>query len=139
MSGKQIQDLEQKRDELKGRLAAIREMRQGSLVERYRRCGRQACHCAHEGASGHGPSWSLTRAVGGKTVTRIIPADAVERTREQLAEFRKFRELTRELVEINERLCDARLRTEAERSDDTSKKRASKRSSRVKSPPRSRR
>jgi hypothetical protein len=77
--------------------------------------------------------------VGGKTVTRIIPADAVERTREQLAEFRKFRELTRELVEINERLCDARLRTEAERSDDTSKKRASKRSSRVKSPPRSRR
>jgi hypothetical protein len=77
--------------------------------------------------------------VGGKTVTRIIPADAVERTREQLAEFRKFRELTRELVEINERLCDARLRSEAERSDDTSKKRASKRSSRVKSPPRSRR
>jgi hypothetical protein len=77
--------------------------------------------------------------VGGKTVTRIIPADAVERTREQLAEFRKFRELTRELVEINERLCDARLRSEAERSDDTSKKRASKRSSRVNSPPRSRR
>lgn len=138
MSGKQIQELEQKRDQLKSRLAAIRDMRQGSLVERYRRCGKQTCHCAHEGAIGHGPSWSLTRAVGGKTVTHIIPSHAVERTREQLAEYHKFRNLTRELVEINERLCDARLRTDAERSDDTVKKGASKKSSRVKSPPRSR-
>lgn len=139
MPGKQIQELEQRRDELRSRMAAIRDMRQGSLVERYRRCGKQACHCAHEGALGHGPSWSLTRAVGGKTVTRIIPSDAVERTREQMAEFHKFRELTRELVEINERLCDARLRTDAELSDDRAKKRASRRSSRAKSPPRSRR
>lgn len=139
MPGKQIQELEQRRDELKSRMAAIRDMRQGSLVERYRRCGKQACHCAHEGALGHGPSWSLTRAVGGKTVTHIIPSDAVERTREQMAEFHKFRELTRELVEVNERLCDARLRTGAELSDDRAKKRASRRSSRAKSPPRSRR
>lgn len=139
MRANQIEELEQKRDELKRRLAAIREMRQGSLVERYRRCGKQTCHCANEGASGHGPSWSLTRAVGGKTVTRIIPSHAVERTREQLAEFHKFRELTRELVEVNERLCDTRLRSDdAERSDDTAKKRASQKSSRVKSPPRSR-
>lgn len=139
MSGKQIQELEQERDELKGRLAAIRDMRQGSLVERYRRCGKQTCHCAQEGARGHGPSWSLTRGVEGKTVTRIIPSHAVERTREQIAEFHKFRELTRKLVEVNERLCDARLRTDAARSDSTAKKGASKRSSRVKSPPRSRR
>ena len=139
MSGKQIQELEQERDEVRSRLSVVRDMRQGSLVERYRRCGKQACHCAQEGASGHGPSWSLTRAVGGKTVTRIIPSHAIERTREQLAEFQKFRELTRELVEINERLCDARLRTEGERSDDTAKKRASKKSLKAKLPPRSKR
>jgi hypothetical protein len=77
--------------------------------------------------------------VEGKTVTRIIPVDAVERTRDQMVEFQRFRQLTRELIEINERLCEARLRTEAERSGDTAKKRASQRSSRVKSPPRSRR
>lgn len=137
MSDTRIQKLEQQRDELKRQLAAIGDMRQGSLVERYRRCGKQTCHCAREGADGHGPSWSLTRAVEGKTVTRIIPADAVERTRDQMVEFQRFRQLTRDLIEINERLCDARLRTEAERSADTAKKRASQRSSRVKSPPRS--
>jgi hypothetical protein len=72
-------------------------------------------------------------------VTHIIPGHAVDRTREQLAEFHKFRDLMRELVEINERLCDARLRTDAERSGEAAKKGASKKSSRVKSPPRSRR
>lgn len=139
MSDTRIQKLEQQRDELKRQLAAIGDMRQGSLVERYRRCGKPTCHCAREGAEGHGPSWSLTRAVEGKTVTRIIPAEAVERTRDQMAEFQRFRQLTRELIEINERLCDVRLRTEAGRSGDTAKKRASQRSSRAKSPSRSRR
>ena len=129
MSERHIEELERRRDELRNQLARIRDMRQGSLVGRYRQCGKPSCHCAHEKESAHGPSWSLTRAVGGKTITRIIPADAVEQTREQIAEYHKFRELTRELIEINERLCDVRLRTETERSEGV-KKGASKRSSR---------
>lgn len=139
MPAMRIEELERRRDELRSQLAAIRDMRQGSLVERYRRCGKSSCHCAQEKEATHGPSWSLTRAVQGKTITRVIPAHAVERTREQLAEFHRFRELSRELVEINERLCDARLRTETERAEESAKKGASKRSSRMKSRPRSRR
>jgi len=138
MSDTRIQKLEQQRDELKRQLAAIGDMRQGSLAKRYRRCGKPTCHCAREGAEGHGPSWSLTRAVEGKTVTRIIPAEAVERTRDQMAEFQRFRQLTRELIEVNERLCDMRLRSEAGRSGATAKKGASPRSSRAKLPSRSR-
>lgn len=138
MSDTRLEELEQRRDQLKRQLAAIREMRQGSLVERYRRCGKASCHCADQGDRAHGPSWSLTRAVGGKTITRIIPAHAVDKTREQIAEYHKFRELTRELIEINEQLCELRLRTETVRSE-RAKKGASKRSSRVNSSPRSRR
>ncbi len=137
MSERHIEELERRRDELRSQLARIRDMRQGSLVERYRRCGKPSCRCAHEKERAHGPSWSLTRAVGGKTITRIIPAEAVERTREQIAEYHKFRQLTRELIEINERLCDVRLRTET-KSSEGAKKGASKRSSRMKSSPRSR-
>ncbi len=48
-----------------------------------------------------------TREVGGKTVTRVIPPGAVEQTRRQLAEHKRFRGLTRELVETSEQLCDA--------------------------------
>jgi hypothetical protein len=104
-----MQELERKRAELKARLAEVGDMRPGSLVERYRRCGKAGCHCAGEGAEGHGPSWSLTREVGGKTVTRVLPARCVPEVREQIGEYRRFRGLARELVEASEQLCDARL------------------------------
>lgn len=101
--------LEKRRAELLAELASVGDFRPGSLVGRYRRCGKPTCHCATDTAGGHGPSWSLTRQVAGKTVTRIIPAGAVEQTQQQLDEYRRFRHLTRELVEVSERLCEARL------------------------------
>ena len=67
--GNTVPRLEQRRGELKAKLAQVGDLRPGSLVERYRRCGKAGCHCAARGAEGHGPSLSLTRAVGGKTVT----------------------------------------------------------------------
>ncbi len=102
--------LEVKREQLKARLAAIGNMRPGSLAERFRRCGKPTCHCAQKDSPGHGPCYSLTRPVRGKTVTRIIPkGPAVERTREQIAEYRRFRDLVRELVAVSEAICDAQL------------------------------
>jgi hypothetical protein len=104
-----VQKLEQRRAELKTELGEAGDLRPGSLVERYRRCGKARCHCAGEGSDGHGPSWSLTREVAGKTITRVIPSDAVARTRAQIAEYRRFRDVVRELVETSEQLCDAKL------------------------------
>ena len=103
------QELRRRRDEIRDELARVGDLRPGSLVGRFRRCGKPNCRCAREGEEGHGPSWSLTRAVDGRTVTRIIPADAVERTRKQIAEHRRFRALAGELVEVSEELCDALL------------------------------
>lgn len=105
-----LRKFQQRRQELKAQLAALGDMRPGSLVGRFRKCGKPSCHCAEKGSAGHGPSWSLTRRAGGRTVTRVIPAgEAVERTREQLAEYQRFRRLTRELVEVSERLCHLQL------------------------------
>jgi len=102
-------ELRRRRDEIRHELAAIGDLRPGSLVERFRRCGRANCHCARDGDPGHGPSWSLTRAVEGRTVTRVIPAGAVEITRAQIAEHRRFRALASELVEVGDDLADAML------------------------------
>lgn len=101
--------LRARRDALKRELGAVGEMRPGALVGRYRKCGKSACHCAQEESGGHGPSWSLTRVVAGKTVTKIIPATAVDDTQAQIVEHRRFRDLTRELVEVSEQICDANL------------------------------
>ena len=135
----QVRQLRERRDRLKGDLAQVGDLRPGSLVERYRRCGKPNCHCAEEGAAGHGPSWSLTREVDGKTVTNVIPASAVEQTRRQVAEHKRFRALTKELVETSEQLCDTQLRQPEAASEEAAKKRASRRSSRRKSSPKSKR
>ncbi len=130
-----------RREALKRDLVDIGDMRPGSLVERYRRCGKASCHCAAADSAGHGPSWSLTREIEGKTVTRIIPAGAaVERTRAQIAEYRKFRTLARELVEVSEKVCEAQLATgKAATEEEAAKKGGSKRPSRPRSTPRSKR
>jgi hypothetical protein len=105
-----LKELEARREHLKGQLGETGDMRPGTLVGRFRKCGKPSCHCAQEDSRGHGPSWSLTRAVGGKTVTRVIPTGpALERTREQIEAFQRFRELTRELVEVSVKICDERL------------------------------
>ena len=99
------------RDQLKERISQIDEMRPGSLVARFRKCGKATCHCAKKGAQGHGPSYSLTHSVGGKTRTRIIPAGpAVEKTRQQLEEYQRFRQLVQQLAAVSEQICDLQLR-----------------------------
>jgi hypothetical protein len=99
-----------RRDRLRTQLSEVGDMRPGFLAERFRKCGKLSCHCARKGSAGHGPSYSLTHPVKGKTVTRIIPkGPAVERTRQQIAEYQRFRALMRELVAVSEQLCDLQL------------------------------
>jgi len=140
MTTEQQQALVRRREELMGQLAVLGDMRPGSLVARYRRCGKPRCHCAAPGARGHGPSWSLTRDVKGKTVTKVIPVGpAVQRTKAQIAEYRRFRELMRQLVEVSDQVCDELLRSGEAASSEAAKKGASKRPLRRKSSPKSKR
>lgn len=133
-----LEELEGRRLLLRSALVAVGDFRQGSLTERYRRCGKENCHCAAKNAPGHGPSWSVTRGVSGKTRTKVIPVGPdVARTREQIAEYKRFRELTRELTEINERICDAKLASPQTASSEVVKKGASPKPSEPRSKPRS--
>lgn len=101
-----------RREVLKNEIAGIGDLRPGSLVGRFRKCGKPTCHCAQPGDPGHGPSWSLTKVVLGKTVTRIIPVGpAVEKTQVHIEECRRFRKLTQELLDVSEALCESQLET----------------------------
>ncbi len=108
-SAENIEELERRRDALIGELAVVGDFRPGSLVETRRKCGKPTCHCARAGDPGH-PGWALMRRVGGKTVTRGVPRAALEETRAQVAEHKRFREVSRRLVEASEALCRARLK-----------------------------
>ena len=105
-----ISALQDRLEQVRLQLASMGAMRPGSLASRFRRCGKPGCHCAAPDSPGHGPYWTLTFKSGGKTVTRAIPPHALERTRQQIAAYKRFRTLTGEFVELSEQLCQAQLR-----------------------------
>jgi len=106
-----LKALREKRALITARLAQIDDLRPGFLTARFRKCGKPNCHCAQRDSPGHGPSYSLTHRFGGKTVTQVIPqGPAVERAKAQIAEYRRFRNLVRELIAVSEQICSAQLR-----------------------------
>ena len=118
-----VKALHQKREQLKAGLAQISDLRPGSLTARFRKCGRPNCHCAQKDSPGHGPSFSLSHASAGKTITQVIPqGPAVDRTRAQIAEYRRFRKLVQELIAVSEQLCNAQLQEPEARVAEGSKK-----------------
>lgn len=128
-SSPSLEKLREQRAELLAQICAIEEFRPGSLVGRYRKCGKPTCHCAREGERGHGPSWSLTRAVKGKTVTRIIRENAIDVTREQIARYRELQRLVQQYSELNVRICDALLESEHSDGPEGAEKGGSRRNS----------
>ena len=104
-----LDELARHRDSLREALAEVGDVRPGSLVRISRKCGKPTCHCARPGDPGH-PGWALMRQVKRRTVTRGVPGTALEQTRAQLAEYKRFRALSREFVEASEALCRARLK-----------------------------
>ena len=71
-----LPDLQRKRSQLLVQVGSFNELRPGTLVQRYRKCGKASCWCSAQDERGHGPCWSLTFPVKGKSITRVIPAGA---------------------------------------------------------------
>lgn len=115
----QLTVLEARRAELLRSLSLLDDMRPGSIVGAVWRCGKPTCHCAQPEDPGHGPKLRLTYKLHGKTVTQALPSPAdVRKAEKEIAEFRNFQQLSRELVEVNEQIC--RLRPAAQDTPDLS-------------------
>lgn len=129
--------LEQRRQDLLAQLAKLGDLRPGSLVQSYTKCGRASCTCAQEGARGHGPRWILTSKVDGKTRTRAIPPQALAQTQAQIAECQRLRQLVAELIAVSEQVCDAKVQAVRHDAAAAGKKKPGRRSSRTRPPPNS--
>ena len=114
-------------------------MRRGSLSERYMKCSKPGCACGDSPDARHGPYFSLTRGVEGRTQSRLIAGDQAEVVRQQIEAGQHFRQRIESYWQACERWADGELGTPEAASNEAAKKRASKRSSRPKSLPRSRR
>lgn len=109
MNDASLEDLERQRAHLYDELAATGDFRRGSISENYRRCGKPNCACAQPDHPGHGPRYLWTRTVAGRgTKGRQLSAEEVGKVRAELASYHRFAEVSEQIVEVNEAICEAR-------------------------------
>ena|ERR1019366_6728273 len=109
MSDPSLPELEAGRERLYAQLAEVGDFRRGSVTENYRRCGKPNCACAQPDHPGHGPRFLWTRTIRGrKTKGRQLAAGEVAKVRRELERYAEFASLGEQIVEVNEKICEAR-------------------------------
>lgn len=104
-----VDELELEREQLINKLSCLQDLRPGCITGIIRRCGKPTCHCAQPGDPGHGPTLRLTYKTEGKTISEHLPTPAAVRKAErEIGEFRRYQQISREFVEVNEKLCRLR-------------------------------
>jgi len=96
-----IQQIEQRIQRIKNQLAALGEMRPGSLSKQYNVCGKLGCRCKDpEHPQRHGPYYQLSWVHRGKSTTQFIRRPFVAQVKSQLATYKNFRQLTEQWVAL---------------------------------------
>ena len=109
LTEKTTRALRQRQKVLLKRLPPLQEILRGSLVERYKRCGKPGCKCAN--GPGHGPKYYLTVSFPKRPPEmEYVPEAFQETVQEYLENYRKAKEIMEELSSINRELLRRRER-----------------------------
>ena len=101
--------LDQQRSGILTRILELGDFRSGSITAIKGRCGKPNCHCHQPNQPGHGPNYRLTRKIRGKTVSESFASAAeLRKAQIEVEAFHRFRQLSQELLEVNERICRTR-------------------------------
>src|SRR6266849_4905544 len=103
-------------------------IRRGSLYERRMKCGQAACPCQHDPKAAHGPYFTLTQKVGGKTRSRYLSAEQVPVAQQQIEAGRQLRERVETYWEACERWADEQLESPTASPEEAEKKGSARRS-----------
>ena len=124
-----LPELTQHREAIAQQIAQLGDLRPGCVTATSGRCGKPSCRCHQPGQPVHGPNFRLTYKKDGKTISESLPTPAaIHKVEREVAEFRKFQELSREFVETNTAIC--RLRPTEEESQTEQEKKRRRRSGR---------
>lgn len=104
-----VSDLETKRTALLKELSQVGDMRSGSLSIRYQKCSKHPCVCHEPGHPGHGPIYSFSSLVEGKTRTRNYKeGPSLKKLVSEVENYERFRALSRGLIAVSEKISDLR-------------------------------
>ncbi len=81
----------------------------GSLIERYKRCGKPNCKCQQ--GQGHGPKYYLSVSqAGSRPQMDYVPEEYRQQVCEYLQNFQKVRQLLEQICTINRQLLRYRVK-----------------------------
>src|ERR1700686_3910592 len=87
------------RNTLLRRLPPLQAVLRGSLIERYKRCGKPGCKCAD--GPGHGPKYYLSVSYPGlRPQMDYVPQESYPKTTELVANFHEVRTTLEEVCAI---------------------------------------
>lgn len=107
-SKKKIRNAEKKRQSIISALLDVSSMVRGSYALVHTKCGRRNCWCSQE-KEGH-PHSRITWSEQGQSVTRKVPSEDIDWIQEVTSNYKDFRRLRRELLQLENqirRLLDA--------------------------------
>ena len=107
IKAKPAAELRKRRDALVRQLPPLKSILRGSLIERYKRCGKPGCKCAE--GRGHGPKYYLSVSFPGhRPQMDYVPQETYSQAAEFIANFRRSREILEEICAINRELLRRR-------------------------------
>src|SRR6202142_4509128 len=99
--------LRRRRAQLLKQMPALETLLRGSLIERYKRCGKPGCKCA--AGPGHGPKYYLSVSYPGRRPQMdYVPQESHAQAAEFLANYHRTREILEAICEINRELLRRR-------------------------------
>ena len=81
----------------------------GSLIERFKRCGKAGCKCAQ--GPGHGPKYYLSISQpGARPQMDYVPTEYIQQVSEYLHNFQQVRQLLEKICNLNRELLRRRVK-----------------------------
>jgi hypothetical protein len=107
MQNHSIAMLRRRRKELLRKLPSLEALLRGSLIERYKRCGKPGCKCVQ--GPGHGPKYYLSVSIPGQHPQMdYVPQDLYGHVLQLLSNYQQTREILEGVSEINRELLRRR-------------------------------
>lgn len=110
MTLSRIKSLEQRIQEVKQQLAALRDLRPGSLSRQYNVCGNPTCRCKASPPRKHGPYYQLSYTRKGKSSSRFVRSQDLRTVKEQLRNYERLRKLVDRWIDLSTELSELRLK-----------------------------
>lgn len=101
-------------EKIKKEIAALGDIRPGSLSMQYNVCGSPGCRCKAKPPVKHGPYHQVSFTRKGKGRSRFVKAENLPAVKKELKNYARLRDLVDQWIELASTLADLRAKNPAD-------------------------